>query len=364
MGQHRVRLAPRRRRGRRDSRPRHLRDRLHGASGIRSRLSGAALRRNAPARVHRAHPGAAAAAHFARRAVRRARPADPAADGRRAAAAVARDARDRAADHPRDRRSRDAGGPGRRDVGATGALHRADRDRLARLALVRDRRRGGVRQAHRSRVVEAARRIAARARAHRGRARRRRIMSKVARAQLAVILGGVALLELLTRAGVIGRLTMIPPSEMAAHLGIMLEAGELNAPMTQTFANVAIAFALAVSIGCLAGVAIHRLPRLRRLADPLLASYYAVPFFVFYPLLIAMLGLNRWPLIAIGFAFAVAAMMIATLNGLDHAIAYAYDSFDNQTMYALMLFVVVLAIALNSALHVWEQRLMARRRRA
>ena len=88
-------------------------------------------------------------------------------------------------------------------------------------------------------------------------------MSKVARAQLAVILGGVALLELLTRVGVIGRLTMIPPSEMAAHLWIMLEAGELNASMTQTFANVAIAFALAVSIGCLAGVAIHRLPRLR-----------------------------------------------------------------------------------------------------
>jgi len=33
-------------------------------------------------------------------------------------------------------------------------------------------------------------------------------------------------------------------------------------------------------------------------------------------------------------------------------------------MYALMLFVVILAAALNSALHVWEQRLVARRRRA
>ena len=250
-------------------------------------------------------------------------------------------------------------------------------------------------------------------------------MSKVARAQLAVICGGVAVLELLTRTGVIGRLTMIPPSEMAAHLWTMLEAGELNAPVSQTSANVAIAFALAVSIGCLAGVAIHRVPRLRRLADPLLASYYAVPFFVFYPLLIAMFGLNRWPLVLIGFAFALAAMIIAMLNGLDriprvmrkvarvhrlgraeefvhvllpataphllagvklalaysfigviagefilsgsglgHAIAYAYDSFDNQTMYALMLLVVLLAVALNSGLHIWEQRLLARRRRA
>ena len=250
-------------------------------------------------------------------------------------------------------------------------------------------------------------------------------MSKVARAQLAIILGGVVLLELMTRTGVIGRLTMIPPSEMAAHLWRMLGAGELNAPMTQTFANVAIAFALAVPIGCAAGMLIHRVARLRRLADPLLASYYAVPFFVFYPLLIAMFGLNRWPLIFIGFAFAVAAMIIATLNGLDrvprvlhkvarvhrlgaaqemllvilpaalphllagiklalaysfigviagefilsgsglgHAIAYAYDSFDNPTMYALMLFVIVLAVLLNAALHLWEQRVIARRRRA
>ena len=249
-------------------------------------------------------------------------------------------------------------------------------------------------------------------------------MSKVSRVQLAVILGFAALLELLTRAGAIDRLTMIPPSAMAAHLWKMLIDGELNAAMAQTFANVAIAFALSVVAGFASGVAIHGVPRLRRLCDPLLASYYAVPFFVFYPLLIAIFGLNRWPLIAIGFVFGAAAMVIATLNGLDrvprvlrkiarahdlgwvdeiflvvlpaaapylftglklslaysfigviagefilsgsglgHAIAYAYDSFDNPTMYALMLFVVALAIVLNATLHIWEQRLIARRRR-
>jgi NitT/TauT family transport system permease protein len=249
-------------------------------------------------------------------------------------------------------------------------------------------------------------------------------MGKVARIQLALILGFAALLELLTRLGVIGELVMIPPSAMAAKLWSMLVAGELDAALEQTFANVAIAFALSVSLGCAAGLALHALPRLRSLADPLLASYYAVPFFVFYPLLVAVFGLNRWPLVAIGFVFGAAAMVIATLNGLDrvprvlrkvarvhglgrlaetfrivlpaasphlfaglklslayafigviagefilsgsglgHAIADAYDSFDNPTMYALMLFVIVLAIALNAGLHVWEQRLLRRRRR-
>ena len=42
-----------------------------------------------------------------------------------------------------------------------------------------------------------------------------------------------------------------------------------------------------------------------------------MPFFVFYPLLVALLGLNALPLIAIGVIFAAPAMMLSTLAGLD-----------------------------------------------
>src|SRR5208282_1539957 len=250
-------------------------------------------------------------------------------------------------------------------------------------------------------------------------------MSRAGLVRLALILGFLVLLELLTRTGAINKLVMIPPSAMAAHLWAMLLSGGLDAAMAQSFSNIAIAFVLSVTLGLAFGLLIHAAPRLRRLADPLLASYYAVPFFVFYPLLVAIFGLNRWPLIAIGFAFGSAAMVIATLNGLDrvprvlrkvaqvhrlgrgaeiflvilpaatphlftglklalaysfigvlagefilsggglgYSIAYAYDAFDNQTMYALMLFVLALAVLLNAALHLWEQRLLQRRRRA
>jgi len=249
-------------------------------------------------------------------------------------------------------------------------------------------------------------------------------MTSAALVRLALVAGFLLLLELLTRTGIIGALVMIPPSAMAAALSKLLLSGALDAAMVSSFSNIAIAFLLSVTLGFAAGILIHALPRLRRLADPLLASYYAVPFFVFYPLLIAIFGLNRWPLIVIGFAFGAAAMVIATLNGLDRvprvlskvarvhrltraeeiflvilpaaaphlftglklalaysfigvlagefilsggglgfSIAYAYDAFDNRTMYALMLFVVALAISLNAALHVLEQRLMRRRRR-
>ena len=79
----------------------------------------------------------------------------------------------------------------------------------------------------------------------------------------------------------------------------------------------ALAFVLSVTVGFALGAIIHALPRVRRAVDPLLASYYSIPFFVFYPLLIALFGLNTIPLIVIGFVFATAAMVISTLNGLD-----------------------------------------------
>jgi NitT/TauT family transport system permease protein len=248
--------------------------------------------------------------------------------------------------------------------------------------------------------------------------------SRIAWWRAGVVVGAVALLELLCRTGAISRLVLLPPSEMAATLWEMLLSGAVNRDMAQTFSTVALAFALAVSVGCLAGAIIHRLPRVRRAIDPLLASYYSIPFFVFYPLLIALFGLNTAPLVVIGFVFAMAAMVIATLNGLDrvprvllktarihrlgrvrsvflvtlpaaapylftglklalayafigviagefilsggglgYSIAYAYDSFDNRTMYALMLFVLLIVTAMNMGLHVWEQRFLKRRSR-
>ena len=112
--------------------------------------------------------------------------------------------------------------------------------------------------------------------------------------------------------GHINPLTLLPPSEMAAHLLGLLASGEINEAMAGTFSNVAIAFALSVVVGFAVGVVIHALPRLRRVCDPLLASYYSVPAFVFYPLLVSLLGLNRWPLVAIGFMFGVTAMVMTT----------------------------------------------------
>lgn len=242
--------------------------------------------------------------------------------------------------------------------------------------------------------------------------------------RLLVLVAAFGLLELACRTGSIDRHTMPPPSLIAVYAWDVLASGRVTGDILMTLQNVAVAFLLAVGCGFLIGVVLHRLPRLRRAVDPLLASYYAVPVFIFYPLFIVIFGLNKWPLIAIGFLFAIVAMIINTLNGFDrvprvlfkvarvhrlsrpaevwlitlpaaapylftgvklsvayafigvvagefilagsglgYEIAFAYNNFDNRTMYGLMLFLLVFVTVVNMGLHVWERRLHARRSR-
>lgn len=246
-------------------------------------------------------------------------------------------------------------------------------------------------------------------------------MSRIGWIRLAVLLALVAALEILIRVDIIPRKTILPPTEMAQALARLLAAGTATKDIVQTLTCVGAALLSSVVVGFGLGVVIHRVPRLRRALEPFFATYYAVPFFIFYPVLIAIFGLSLLPIILMGFAFAVIAMTIATLNGLDrvprvlgkvarihrmdgidtalrmklpaaaphlftglklcvaysfigviasefilapsglgHAIAYAYNDFDNRTMYALMLFVLTVVITVNMLLHGWEQRLLKR----
>ena len=246
--------------------------------------------------------------------------------------------------------------------------------------------------------------------------------SRASRLRWLIVAAALLVLELLCRTGTISPRTLIAPSAMALALVELLRAGKLTADIVKTFSNIALAGVLAVVAGFALGLALHAAVRVRRALEPLLASYYAVPFFVLYPLLVVVFGLNDLPIVAIGFLFGVVAMVIATLAGLDrippvllkvghvhrlgalrmalfvklpaatpqlftglklsvayavigviaaefilsggglgYAIAYAYNNFDNRTMYALMLLVLAAVTVVNAALHGWERRVHGRR---
>lgn len=247
-------------------------------------------------------------------------------------------------------------------------------------------------------------------------------MTRAGWLRLVIVGATIGSLEVASRMAWIDPVSFIPPSRMVTGAWQLLASGNYLEDILLTLGAAGLAVLLSVSVGFLAGIALFRLPRLRRVLDPLLLSYYAVPIFIFYPMLIVLFGLNRWPLVAIGFLFAVVAMAVNTLNGLErvprvllrtartlrlnridevrlitlpaslpfvftgiklsvvysfiaviagefvlsgagfgYQIAFAYNNFDNPTMYGLMLLLLVFVGVLNLFLHVVEQRLYQKR---
>jgi NitT/TauT family transport system permease protein len=247
-------------------------------------------------------------------------------------------------------------------------------------------------------------------------------MRRIAFYRMLVLAAAVLLLELLCLGGVIDHITMPPPHIIVRDLGAILLSGSLNAAIAKTLTNATLALGLALVAGVACAVAIHRHPMLRDTLDPLFTTYYAVPVFAFYPLLIILLGLGDAPQILIGFMLGVVAVIVNALNGLDrvpavlkkaarmhgmgamttalsvtlpyaapyvltgaklavaycligiigaefimsrggmgYEISFAYTNFDNATMYPLILLVLLVSIAVNAALSRWEKMLLARR---
>jgi NitT/TauT family transport system permease protein len=246
-------------------------------------------------------------------------------------------------------------------------------------------------------------------------------LSRVGVVRTLVVVGAFAVLEALVRFGIVDRVTIIPPSEMVRAAWGILASGRYNADFAFTILNTLIAVALSVFGGFFAGAVLHALPRLRRPIEPLLAAYYAVPIFVFYPLLVVAFGVGRASLIAMGALFGVVAMIVNTMLGLDRVppvivktasvlrlgpwaslifvrlpaagahlvtgiklsiaytviaivagefilatagigkrIAFAYNDFDNPAMYGMLLLLLALVMAVNGALSVWDRRLQRR----
>lgn len=240
--------------------------------------------------------------------------------------------------------------------------------------------------------------------------------------RLGLLAAAIAVLEVLCATGRIDRLTMQPPHRIAADLWHMLASGLLTGAILRTLANAAVAFLVAMFSGVLGAVLLHRMRFLRDTLDPLFATYYAIPVFAFYPLLIVLFGLGDLPEILIGTMLAVVSVVVTTLNGLDrvpgvllktarvsglgrgetvqrivlpfiapyllsaaklavayaligiigaefimsssgmgYEISFAYNNFDNATMYPLIVLVVLVSVAVNAAVSAWERVLLGRR---
>lgn len=247
-------------------------------------------------------------------------------------------------------------------------------------------------------------------------------MSRAALYRLLIFAAVVGAFEVLCATGAIGKLTMQPPHRMVTDLIGILRRGALNAAIAKTLTNAGTAFLLAMAVGVASALVLHRFRPVREGLDPLFATYYAIPIFAFYPLLIILFGLGDLPQILIAFMLAVVAVIVNTLNGLDrvpavllktarvnrlgpvatalsvtlpfaapyiltgakfavayaligiigaefimsrggmgYEISFAYNNFDNATMYPLILMILAVSILLNFAFASVEKHLLLRR---
>jgi len=75
------------------------------------------------------------------------------------------------------------------------------------------------------------------------------------------------------------------------------------------------------------------------------------------------------PFVLTGVKFAIAYSLIGIIgsefimssDGMGFEIAFAYNNFDNATMYPLIALVVIVSISANMALGIWERRILMRR---
>lgn len=133
---------------------------------------------------------------------------------------------------------------------------------------------------------------------------------------------GVALvavfLELGPRLGWVDEFSLVPLSEMVTRAGALLSTGSFWAKdLLPSLIGIAASFVLAVAGGIVVGLALWRFPRARRVMDPWLTTYYAIPTFALYPLLVVVLGVGTIPIVLLGTLFAIVAMISATMDGLD-----------------------------------------------
>jgi len=142
-------------------------------------------------------------------------------------------------------------------------------------------------------------------------------MKRTTAIRVAIVLAIVLALELVARLGWVRTGLLTPPTAMVTELWSLMQThGFWHDVWFSTRATVT-AFVLAMVVGCILGVMLHGLPRLRDAIEPLVASYYALPFFALYPLFVVLMGMNQSPIILLGFLYGVMAVIIGTLSGLD-----------------------------------------------
>jgi NitT/TauT family transport system permease protein len=259
--------------------------------------------------------------------------------------------------------------------------------------------------------------------------------NKISLAKWSILVGAAGCLEIIARTGIIRSSTLTPVSEMFVTLWKCFITGEMAVSFVKdssiaehfiiTFGEILLSFSFAALAGFPIGILLWRFKILARILNPYLVSYYAIPVFALYPLIVRFFGAGILSITLMGWLFAIVAIIINTATGfeevdkkiypkvgkslrlsslriflwiyfpgatpyiftglklgfiysiigviasefilstkgLGYLVRFSYSAFETEIMYAAMLLIVIIAVLVNTVLMKMEARLYGRRAR-
>ena len=158
-----------------------------------------------------------------------------------------------------------------------------------------------------------------------------------------IVVGLVVVLEATTRFGLIERSLMVPPTEIVERLASIVPTGEFGADAARTLTTILAAFAVGLVGGIPLGVLLWRLPGVGRVLEPFLVTGYAMPTLLFYPVLLAIMGLNAGPIIVIAATMSLIPIALTTMVALGsikpilHKLAKSVNASSSQYYLKVLL---------------------------
>lgn len=117
-----------------------------------------------------------------------------------------------------------------------------------------------------------------------------------------LVLALLAIIEAVTRLGLVPAIILSSPTKVAAVLWQIVISGKVFPDLWRTTWEVVLSVLLAIGVGVPIGFGLWRTPLLGRVLEPYLVGTYAMPLVLFYPFLLVVFGLGATPVILIAAA--------------------------------------------------------------
>lgn len=128
----------------------------------------------------------------------------------------------------------------------------------------------------------------------------------------------LSFLEWGPRSGLVDSFTLPPLSSIIVRAAqLLVDPAFWHHHLGPSLLAIMIAFIFAAASGIVMGLILWRFGLMRRIFDPWLSIYYAIPTFALYPLLVIVAGIGLLPVILLGALLAIVSVITATLDGLD-----------------------------------------------